>query len=132
MAQQCSLNDVGREALKAAKDAAYIAIGFSVLAAQQAQTRARELRERFRSQSGESRHAAEQALEHLGDAWKHGVKALDDRLAVVTERVEGLLEQVESTLPEQVREPFAKARELAGRAQDDLRNRLGVADSPAA
>jgi ElaB/YqjD/DUF883 family membrane-anchored ribosome-binding protein len=106
------------------KDAAYITIGFGVIAAQQAQTRLTELR------SCSSKGTFE--MPTMDD-----VRSLADRLpfdldvdatvdagkkvaADIEARVEELLDQVETALPEQVRPYAQQARGIAADAREQV------------
>ena len=91
------------------KDAAYVAIGFGVLAFQRAQVRRRELEKKFEAQAGELKAQAEE------------LKAQVARLATdIEERVDPALDDVEGILPPPAQDLFRQARAVA----KDVRVRL--------
>jgi ElaB/YqjD/DUF883 family membrane-anchored ribosome-binding protein len=92
---------------KTLKDAAYVAVGFGVLAFQKAQVQRRELEKQL------TKAAAE----------------LEERSKPVVEAVESSLDQIEGRLPEQAREVFKQARTTAKEAGEQLRSRLAPTNS---
>ena len=98
------LNDLS----KTLKDAAYVAVGFGVLAFQKAQVRRRELEK--------------QLTKAAADAEKN--------IEPVVEAVEASLDQLEERLPTQAREVFKQVRTTAKQAGEQLRTY--VAKAPAA
>jgi hypothetical protein len=137
------LDKLPEEVLKAAKDVAYIGIGFAVLGARQAQERIQQARTDAQRAADERRSAAEEAVTKVSDVTRDAVKDLggnlrsgardvDARIAPLAERVDALLDQWESTLPESARTQVAKAREAARKANSDMRSRLGLVDDEVA
>ena len=101
---------------KTLKDAAYVAVGFGVLAVQKTQVRRRELQEQLAASSTQLR-------EQLAKA---AAKA-EERSKPVVDAVEASLDQLEERLPEQAREVFKQARTTAKDAGEQLRARLVTA-----
>jgi DNA anti-recombination protein RmuC len=104
---------------KTLKDAAYVAVGFGVLAFQNAQVRRRELEKQL-GVSTESLRA--QLTKVAADAEKN--------IEPVVEAVEASLDQLEERLPEQAREVFKQVRTTAKQAGEQFRTY--VAKAPAA
>jgi ElaB/YqjD/DUF883 family membrane-anchored ribosome-binding protein len=103
------------------KDAAYVGIGFGVLAFQKAQVQRQELLKRLESGLAE----AKGGFGKLGDDVQDRVKLVEERLEALgkqvddaaddlEERFEKALDEVQNRLPEQVRDAFGKAR-IAGK-----------------
>ena len=106
---------------KTIKDAAYIAIGFGVLAFQKAQVRRREIEKQLEGQTTELRaQLAKVAAE------------AEERIEPLVEAVETSLDQLEERLPDQAREAFKSARTAAREAGDVLRTRFVTATEGAA
>ena len=101
---------------KTLKDAAYVVVGFGVLAFQKAQVRRVELEKQL-GVSTESFRA--QLTKVAADAEKN--------IEPVVEAVEASLDQLEERLPEQAREVFKQARTTAKDAGEQLRARLSTA-----
>ena len=92
------------------KDAAYVAVGFGVLAFQKAQVRRRELEQQLGVSTGSLR---EQLTKVAADAEKN--------IEPVVEAVEASLDQLEERLPEQAREVFRQVRTTAKQAGEQFR-----------
>ena len=99
------------------KDAAYIGIGFGVLAFQKAQVQRQELQKRLQTGLGD----AKGGFGKLGDDVQDRFKLVEERLEALTkqveaaaddveERFEKALDEVQARLPEQAKELFTKAR----------------------
>jgi DNA anti-recombination protein RmuC len=110
------------------KDAAYVGIGFGVLAFQKAQVQRQELRKRLESGTA----GAKGSFEKLGDDVQDRVKLVEERIEALTkqldaaaddfeDRLEKALDEVQHRLPEQVKEYFAKAREAGKDARAQVR-----------
>ena len=110
------------------KDAAYIGIGFGVLAFQQAQVQRQELKKRLESSLGD----AKGGFGKLGDDVQDRFKLVEERLEALTkqvetaaddveERFEKALDEVQARLPEQAKELFTKAREAGKDARTQVR-----------
>ena len=92
------------------KDAAYVAVGFGVIAFQKAQVRRRELEQQLGVSTGTLR---EQLTKVAADAEKN--------IEPVLEAVETSLDQLEERLPEQAREVFKQVRTTAKQAGEQFR-----------
>jgi DNA anti-recombination protein RmuC len=95
---------------KSLKDAAYVAVGFGVIAFQKAQVRRRELEKQFGVSTESIR---EQLTKVAADAEKN--------IEPVVEAVEASLDQLEERLPEQAREVFKQVRTTAKQAGEQFR-----------
>ena len=104
------------------KDAAYVGIGFGVLAFQKAQVQRQELRKQLEASFGN----AKGGFDKLGDDVQDRIKLVEERLEALgkqadaiaddfEERLDKALDEVQSRLPEQAKELFTKARD-AGKA----------------
>ena len=110
------LKDV--DVTKAVKDAAYIALGFGVLAWQKTQVRRREIEKQFEGQTTELRaQLAKVAAE------------VDERIEPVVQAVETSLDQIEERLPNQARDAFKAARTAAKEAGAAVRSRFAADDA---
>lgn len=98
------------ELSKTLKDAAYVAVGFGVIAFQKAQVRRRELEQKFGVSTESIR---EQLTKVAADAEKN--------FEPVVEAVEASLDQFEERLPEQAREVFKQVRTSAKQAGEQFR-----------
>lgn len=112
-----------------AKDAAYVAVGFGVIAFQKAQVRRQELRKQLDAQLGD----AKTNLTHLTTTVEDQVKMLEERFAALGEqvekygdeleaRIEKALDELETRIPEQAKEVFAQARTAAKEARGQVRH----------
>jgi hypothetical protein len=110
------------------KDAAYVGIGFGVLAFQKAQVRRQELQKRFEASIGD----AKGGFGKLSDDVQDRIKLVEERLEVLSkqvdaaaddfeERLDKALDQVQDRLPEQAKELFGKARTAGKDARTQLR-----------
>ncbi len=96
---------------KTLTDAAYVAVGFGVIAFQKAQVRRRELEQQLNL--GDLR---EQLTTFAAEA--------EGRIEPVVEAVEASLDQFEERLPESAREVFKQVRTTAKDAGEQFRTRL--------
>lgn len=130
------------ELAKAAKDVAYVAIGFSVLAFQRAQVQRREFTEQFqtqvvdpaRSQIADARGNFDKAtaqstshFEKLSGSVEDRVKLVEERVADLEDRIDTVLDQVEAKLPEQAADIVRQAREAAKDARNQVLSLVGRA-----
>ncbi|HVM54219.1 MAG TPA: hypothetical protein VM262_13560 [Acidimicrobiales bacterium] len=110
------------------KDAAYVTIGFGVLAVQKAQVQRQELRKRLESSLGDAKGGFEKLGEDVGDR----LKLVEERLEAlgkqvdaaaddVEERFEAALDEIQARLPEQAKELFEKARAAGKDARTQVR-----------
>ena len=110
------------------KDAAYVGIGFGVLAVQKAQVQRQELRKRIEAGFSE----AKGSFSKLGDDVQDRFKLVEERLEALTkqvdaaaddfeERLDKALDQVQGRLPEPVKDLFTKARDAGKDARTQVR-----------
>jgi ElaB/YqjD/DUF883 family membrane-anchored ribosome-binding protein len=110
------------------KDAAYVGIGFGVLAFQKAQVQRQELQKRFEASIGD----AKGGFGKLSDDVQDRIKLVEERLESLSkqvdaaaddfeERLDKALDQVQERLPEQAKELFGKARTAGKDARTQLR-----------
>ena len=110
------------------KDAAYVGIGFAVLAFQKAQVQRQELQKRFEAGVGDAKGGFDKLSEDLQDRIKlveERIEALgkqvDATIDDLDERYEKVLDQVAERLPEQAKELFGKARTAGKDARTQVR-----------
>ena len=112
----------------ALKDAAYVGIGFGVLAFQKAQVQRQELQKRFETSVTEGRTS----FGKLGEDVQDRLKLVEERLEALGKQVDAAadqfeeqldkaLDQVQERLPEQARELFTKARTAGKDARTQVR-----------
>ena len=110
------------------KDAAYVGIGFGVLAFQKAQVQRQELQKRFEASVGEAKGGFGKLSEDVQDR----IKLVEERLEALSkqvdaaaddfeERLDKALDQVQERLPEQAKDLFGKARTAGKDARTQLR-----------
>ena len=118
------------------KDAAYVGIGFGVLAVQKAQVRRQELQKRLEETFGE----AKGGFDKLGEDVQDRLKLVEERLEALgkqadaaaddfEEKLDKALDQVQERLPEQVKELFGKARSAGKDARTQARQLVKTAGS---
>jgi ElaB/YqjD/DUF883 family membrane-anchored ribosome-binding protein len=100
---------------KTLKDAAYVVVGFGVIAFQKAQVRRRELEKQLAEQRTTWQ---EQVTKVAADA--------EARFEPVAQSIETSLDLVEERLPEQAREVFKQVRSTAKEAGEQFRSRLAA------
>jgi ElaB/YqjD/DUF883 family membrane-anchored ribosome-binding protein len=112
----------------AVRDAAYVGIGFGVLAFQKAQVQRQELKKRFEQSVTEGRNG----FGKLGEDAQDRLKLVEERLEALGKQVDAAvdqfeeqldkaLDQVADKLPEQVRDVFGKARTAGKEARTQVR-----------
>ncbi len=110
------------------KDAAYVGIGFGVLAFQKAQVQRRELQEKLQAGVGEARGG----FDKLGEDVQDRLKLVEERLEALgkqvdaaaddfEERLDKALDEVQDRLPEQAKELIGKARTAGKDARTQVR-----------
>ena len=110
------------------KDAAYVGIGFGVLAFQKAQVQRQELRKQLEAQLG----TAKGGFGKLGDDVQDRIKLVEERLEALSkqadsfaddfeERFDKALDEIQTRLPEQAKELFSKARDAGKDARTQVR-----------
>lgn len=111
------------------KDAAYVGIGFGVLAFQKAQVQRQELKKQLESGLGD----AKGGFGSLGTTLEDRVKLVEERLEAMGKqgeqlaeeletRIEKALDEVQERLPEQAREVFGQVRGAAKDARAQVRS----------
>src|SRR5262245_33829535 len=105
------------EIVKTVKDAVYATVGAGVLAFEQLEARRTELRSRLVAQVGAGRNHAD----HLVAALQDGARRADARVVVVVERIDAVLDDVQTRLPAPVGDVLAKARETGADVRDQVR-----------
>jgi len=110
------------------KDAAYVGIGFAVLAFQKAQVQRQELQKRFEASVGDAKGGFDKLSEDVQDRIKlveERIEALgkqvDATIDDLDERYEKVLDQVAERLPEQAKDLFGKARTAGKDARTQVR-----------
>ena len=98
------------------KDAAYVGIGFGVLAFQKAQVQRQELQKQLKSQWGDAR----EQFDKLGGTVEDRMKAVEDRLNDVEQQVDDLVDQFQDRLPE----PAADVVRQIRRTTKDVRSQV--------
>jgi hypothetical protein len=109
--------------LAALRDAAYVTIGFGVLAVQQAQVRRRELVTTLSTRFG----IRKDQIDSLLGSMESQIKQLDERFAAVEARLDAAVEQLEARLPEQAGVLVGQAHELAKAARKQVRGLIASA-----
>src|SRR5688500_5764155 len=109
------------DVIKTLKDAAYITVGFGVIAWNKAQVRRRELEKQFEAQTADLRTQLAKVADEV-----------EERIEPLREAVDARLDQFEGQLPDQAREALKSARVAAKAAQDQLRARLNQPNSAVA
>ena len=110
------------------KDAAYVGIGFGVLAFQKAQVQRQELQKRFEASIGDAKGGFGKLSEDVQDR----IKLIEERLEALSkqadaaaddfeERLDKALDQVQERLPEQAKDLFTKARTAGKDARTQVR-----------
>jgi hypothetical protein len=103
------------------KDAAYVTVGFGVIAWNKSQVRRRELESKFSGQTAELRSQLAKVSHEV-----------ETRIEPLVEAVDAGLDRIEGQLPDQAREAFKSARTAAKAAQDSIRARLAETNGAAA
>lgn len=110
------------------KDAAYVGIGFGVLAFQKAQVQRQELQKRLEAGLGDAKGGFGKLSEDVQDRIKlveERIEALGKQVDAAAddfeERLEKALDQVQDRLPEQAKDLFTKARTAGKDARSQVR-----------
>jgi hypothetical protein len=97
--------------VNAAKDSLYVSVGLGVIAFQRAQVRRNELT-----------NGADPV--GLGKLIGDNLKMVDERMQDAEERIDAVLDEVETKLPPPARDAMAAARSAAREARDTVRKLL--------
>ncbi|MDO8361747.1 MAG: hypothetical protein Q7V88_02535 [Actinomycetota bacterium] len=101
----------------AARDAAYVTVGFGVLAVQQVQVRRRELVKSLGDRVGTSRSQADE----LRTTLEARMAKLDQRFDALEAKLDSTVSKVEERLPEQAAALVGQAHDLAKAARKQVR-----------
>jgi cell division septum initiation protein DivIVA len=104
------------------KDAAYVAVGFSVIGFQKAQVRRQEVNRQLRGQRQQLETQLSGAREQVAGL----VKGLEGAVQPVRQQIEGSLDRIEERLPGQAKDLVRGARSLAKGTEDQVRNLMGA------
>ena len=120
-AQLGDLPGVDADKLVAAlRDAAYVTIGFGVLAFQQAQVRRREIVQSLSTRFGSSKGQIEELLSSM----EAQIKGLDQRFDAIETTIDAAVVKLEGRLPDQASALLGQAHELAKSARKQARGLL--------
>jgi ElaB/YqjD/DUF883 family membrane-anchored ribosome-binding protein len=110
------------------KDAAYVGIGFGVLAFQKAQVQRQELRKRLEAGLGDAKGGFGKLSDDVQDRMKlveERIEALGKQVDAAADdfedRMEKVLDEVAARLPEQAKDLFTKARTAGKDARTQVR-----------
>lgn len=104
------------------RDAAYIAIGMSVIGFQRAQTRREDLRKQFTEQRAAFESRGAEAVKLFNEA----IKQADARIAPVVDILEAQVETVVDRLPAQAKSIIEPAHQASKDARQQLRTRVSA------
>jgi len=107
----------------AVRDAAYITIGFGVLAFQQAQVRRREVVTALSDRFGTSKTQIEEMLSNM----EAQMTKLDERFTALEAKLDTTVEKLEERLPEQAAAIVGQAHDLAKAARKQVRGLIRTA-----
>ena len=107
----------------AVRDAAYITIGFGVLAFQQAQVRRREVVTTLSNRFGTSKTQIEEMLSNM----EAQMTKLDERFTALEAKLDTTVEKIEERLPEQAAAIVGQAHDLAKAARKQVRGLIRTA-----
>jgi DNA anti-recombination protein RmuC len=111
------LSELDDKILAALRDAAYITIGFGVLAFQQVQVRRREVKAQFEEASA----ARRQQFEELARRIEQEFSSLDERLDRLEATLDSTVERLNGRLPEQAAQVVGQAHDIAKTARKQVR-----------
>ncbi len=107
----------------AVRDAAYITVGFGVLAVEQAQVRRRQLVKAISDSFGTSKTYVESLL----GAVEASLARIDERVEAVEARVDTVVDRIEDILPEQAGALLGQARDFTKVARQQVRGLIRTA-----
>ncbi len=108
-----TVDDLARRA----RDAAYVGVGFAVLAFQRAQVRRQELRTSPSTQVSDAKQIVSRLLGQVDDR----VRMVEERLEAVEEHLDATIDRVETHLPDPFAEVSRTARAAAKAARTQVR-----------
>lgn len=107
----------------AVRDAAYVTIGFGVLAFQQAQVRRREVVQNLADRFGTSRSQMDEMLKSV----EAQIAKLDERFDAIDAKLDSAVVKIEDRLPEQAAAIVGQAHDLAKAARKQMRGLIRTA-----
>ncbi|MCE9623797.1 MAG: hypothetical protein K8R99_15765 [Actinomycetia bacterium] len=122
------LADTNEKLVAAVRDAAYVTVGFGVLAVQQAQVRRREMVRNIATRFGTSKAQVEQML----GKFETQFAKLDTRVVAMETKIDAAVEKFEDRLPHQAAAVVGQAHGLVKAARKQVRDLVGVAPATAA
>lgn len=117
------LADLDDKLVAALRDAAYITIGFGVLAVQQAQVRRREVVKALAHRFGSSRAQLDEVLADI----EAQLSKLDERFDAIDGKLDAAVEKFEERLPDQAAALVGQAHDLAKAARRQVRGLIRTA-----
>ena len=117
------LADLDDKLVAAVRDAAYITVGFGVLAVQQAQVRRRELVKALSERFGASRTQVDDMLSSV----EAQLAKLDERFDALEAKLDTTVEQLEGRLPDQAAAFVGQAHDFAKAARKQVRGLIRTA-----
>lgn len=117
------LSGLDGKVVAALRDAAYITIGFGVLAVQQAQVRRREVVKTLADRFGTSRTQ----MDDLLATFEAQITKLDGRFDALEAKLDSTVEKFEGRLPEQAAAIVGQAHDLAKAARKQVRGLIRTA-----
>lgn len=117
------LADLDDKLVAALRDAAYITIGFGVLAFQQAQVRRREIVQALADRFGTSRTQMDEVLANM----EAQISKLDERFDAIDGKLDAAVEKFEERLPDQAAALVGQAHDLAKAARKQVRGLIRTA-----
>lgn len=112
------LAETNEKLVAAVRDAAYVTVGFGVLALQQAQVRRREIVRSLAERFGTSKTQVDELLAKF----EAQVAKFDARVIEMETKVDSAIEQFEERLPHQAAAMVSKAHGLVKTARNQVRN----------
>ena len=112
------LAETNEKLVAAVRDAAYVTVGFGVLALQQAQVRRRELVRSLAERFGASKAQVEELLAKF----ETQIAKLDDRVVAVETKIDATVEKIEDRLPHQAAAVVSQAHGLVKAVRNHVRN----------
>lgn len=122
------LADTNEKMVAAVRDAAYVTVGFGVLALQQAQVRRREIVRSIADRFGASKTQVEQMLAKFETQFAK----LDARVVAMETKIDASVEKFEDRLPHQAAAVVGQAHGLVKAARKQVRELVGVAPAATA
>jgi hypothetical protein len=117
------LAGLDRKVVAAVRDAAYVTIGFGVLAVQQAQVRRREVVKGLADRFGTTRPQMDDLLATV----EAQITKLDGRFDALEAKLDSTVEKLEGRLPEQAAAIVGQAHDLAKAARKQVRGLIRTA-----